>query len=299
MTRAGKACQIPRLGQRCREAALDTAYPLATNHEVAQTLREMARLLEEQAANPFRVNAYRRAAETVDGLGEDINVLYRRTGRGGLQALPFIGQGIATAIEGLLHTGRLPQMDRLRGNVDPEALFDAIPGIGPRLAAVIHDTLHVDTLEELEIAAHDGRLETVPGIGAGRAETVRAVLAEKLKHPGAQRRLHTPGVTTILKADAEYRRKASGGELQTIAPRRFNPTRRSWLPVLHTDRDGWHMTLLFSNTARAHELGQTGDWVVVYFYDGDHNEGQCTVVTETVGPRKGMRVVRGRESEVS
>ncbi len=57
------------------------------------------------------------------------------------------------------------------------------------------------------------------------------------------------------------------------------------------------MTLLFSNTARAHELGKTDDWVVVYYYDGDHNEGQCTVVTETAGARKGSRVVRGRENE--
>jgi len=278
---------------------LDTTNPLTINHQVAQTLREMAGLLEEQAANPFRINAYRRAAETVDALGEDIGLLYRREGREGLQALPFIGQGIATAIEGLLHTGHFPQMDRLRGDVDPEALFDSIPGIGPRLAAVIHDTLHVDTLEQLEIAAHDGRLQAVPGIGTGRVETIRAVLAEKLKRPRAQRQRRAPSVAMILEADSEYRRKSAAGELRTIAPRRFNPSHRAWLPVLHTDRGDWHMTLLYSNTARAHELDKTRDWVVVYFYDGDHNEGQCTVVTETMGPRKGTRVVRGRESEVS
>ncbi|MDH3641767.1 MAG: helix-hairpin-helix domain-containing protein [Gammaproteobacteria bacterium] len=278
---------------------MDTANPLTINHQVAQTLREMAGLLEEQDANPFRINAYRRAAETVDGLGEDIDLLYRRVGREGLQALPFIGQGIATAVESLLQTGHFPQMERLRGHVDPEALFDSIPGIGPKLAAIIHDTLHVDTLAELEVAAHDGRLESVPGIGAGRAETIRAVLAEKLKRPTAQRRERAPDVATILEADAEYRRKAEGGELRTIAPRRFNPSHQAWLPVLHTDKDGWHMTLLFSNTARAHELGRTRDWVVVYFYDADHNEGQCTVVTETMGPKKGKRVVRGRETEIS
>ena len=55
--------------------------------------------------------------------------------------------------------------------------------------------------------------------------------------------------------------------------------------------------MLFSNTARAHELGRTRDWVVIYFYDGDHHEGQCTVVTETHGPLAGKRVVRGREAE--
>jgi hypothetical protein len=54
---------------------------------------------------------------------------------------------------------------------------------------------------------------------------------------------------------------------------------------------------LFSNTARAHDLGRTHDWVVIYFYDDDHRESQCTVVTETHGPMTGKRVVRGREAE--
>lgn len=59
----------------------------------------------------------------------------------------------------------------------------------------------------------------------------------------------------------------------------------------------YRITVLFSNTARAHELGRTYDWVVVYFYDGDHQEDQCTVVSETRGPLRGRRVVRGREYE--
>ncbi len=58
-----------------------------------------------------------------------------------------------------------------------------------------------------------------------------------------------------------------------------------------------HFTALFSNTARAHELGRTSDWVVVYHYDDHHREGQSTVVTETQGPLLGRRVVRGREPE--
>ena len=87
------------------------------------------------------------------------------------------------------------------------------------------------------------------------------------------------------------------GELPKIAPQRFNPEGKAWLPILHAEREGWHFTALFSNTARAHELGRTDDWVVIYFYDDDHQEGQCTVVTEIRGPREGERVVRGREDE--
>ena len=65
---------------------------------------------------------------------------------------------------------------------------------------------------------------------------------------------------------------------------------------MHVERDGWSFTALYSNTARAHDLGKTRDWVVVYF-DGDGHESQVTVVTERSGPLKGRRVVRGREGE--
>jgi len=82
----------------------------------------------------------------------------------------------------------------------------------------------------------------------------------------------------------------------TNAPRRFNPSGEAWLPILHEDRDGWAITVLYSNTQLAHELGKTTDWVVVY-YDRDGEEGRATVVTEIRGPRRERRVVRGRERE--
>ena len=66
--------------------------------------------------------------------------------------------------------------------------------------------------------------------------------------------------------------------------------------MLHSERDGWSFTALYSNTARAHELGRTRDWVVIYF-EHDGHEDQCTVVTEYSGPLAGKRVVRGREGE--
>lgn len=62
-------------------------------------------------------------------------------------------------------------------------------------------------------------------------------------------------------------------------------------------RGDWHFTALFSNTARAHDLGRTNDWVVLYFNADDHAERQRTVVTEQRGPLGGRRVVRGREQE--
>ena len=101
----------------------------------------------------------------------------------------------------------------------------------------------------------------------------------------------------LLDVDRQYRKEADAGGLPMIAPRRFNPRGEAWLPVLHTERGKWHFTALFSNTARAHELGRTRDWVVIYFHSDSHPEGQRTLVTETRGALAGRRVVRGRESE--
>ena len=106
-----------------------------------------------------------------------------------------------------------------------------------------------------------------------------------------------PSVAELLDVDREYHRKAQAGELQLIAPRRFNPTGEAWLPVLHTVRGPRKYTALFSNTERAHRLGRTRDWVVIYYQDGGGEERQCTVVTEFREPLRGKRVVRGREFE--
>ena len=76
---------------------------------------------------------------------------------------------------------------------------------------------------------------------------------------------------------------------------RLNPTGEAWLSILHTKRGPWRLTALYSNTPNAHRLDRTRDWVVVYFEKDGTAEGQCTVVTETRGPFKGRRVVRGHE----
>jgi DNA polymerase (family X) len=270
------------------------------NARIAAQLREAAALVQAQGGNPFRVGAYRKAADGVLHAARPVRELFDREGRAGLETLPGVGPGIASAIAEMLVTGRWAQLARLRGDADPEALFCTVPGIGPETAHAIHEALHVDTLEALEAAAHDGSLEDVPGVGPRRAAQIRASLASMLgrrvaRAPRAAEA--APRVERLLEIDAEYRRKAAAGSLRTIAPKRFNPTGEAWLPVMHAERGGWQFTALFSNTARAHELGRTRDWVVIYYSGGDHVEAQCTVVTEARGALAGKRVVRGREEE--
>jgi len=274
-----------------------------TNRAVASKLREMAEALELQEADGFRVRAYVRAADTIDQLVKPIEKIFAEGGIEALDALPGIGRGIASAIKEMLVTGRWSQLERLKGELEPELLFQTLPGVGPELAAKIHDILDVDTLEALEVAAHDGRLETVPGVGPRRATAIRIALNERL----GRRRLrqaaiapdhpHAAPVAMLLDVDHEYRAKSDAGTLRKIAPKRFNPTAEPWLPVLHTRRGDWEFTALFSNTKTAHDLGKTSDWVVLYHHGKGEPEQQCTIVTEGSGPCSGQRVIRGRELE--
>jgi len=269
------------------------------NAEIAERLDEVARILNEQRANPFRVAAYRRAANTLRRLKQPVSEIVRMKGIEGLTALPGIGETLARAVYQMVVTGRLPMLERLRGETDPIDLLASVPGIGKITAERLHDELGIDTLEELEAAAHDGRLSDVAGLGEKRIVGIRDSLAHRLgrvRERVIRPERYQPTVSEILDVDREYREEAAKGSLHTIAPRRFNPEHKAWLPVLHTQRGKRHYTALFSNTARAHEMGRTADWVVIY-YDGGHGERQCTVITSQRGPLEGKRIVRGRERE--
>ena len=270
----------------------------AENQFIAGKLADVADLLEAQGATTFRVRAYRSTAEYIAALPQSIRHVYRETGRRGLEDLPTIGDSIAAAIAELLETGRLGTLDRLRGSSDPEKLFQTVPMIGPQLAKTIHDTLHIDTLEALEAAVADGSLAAVKGIGRRRVDSIRNslnnMLARRRPRP-LQDGIMPPSIADILAVDQTYREKAD--TLPTIQPRRFNKSGDLRIPILHTERDDWEFTALYSNSSAAHQYGKTRDWVVIYYERDTHSEGQSTVVTQRGGALDGKRVVRGREKD--
>jgi DNA polymerase (family 10) len=270
------------------------------NSEIADILERVADLLEADDANPFRVRSYRNAAMHLRGSKQAAADLYRAEGVTGLRHIEGVGEGLSRAIAQIIETGRSTLLDRLAGESAPETLFASLPGIGTRFAHRIRDELGISTLEELEQAAHDGRLARVEGIGRKRVAGIRDALggilsARRFYHP-VPAPPERPTVAMLLAVDAVYRERSARNELPTIAPRRFNPEHKQWLPILHTTRDGWELTALFSNTKHAHDLGKTNDWVVIY-YHRNHREDQCTVVTGRYGALAGRRIVRGREAE--
>ena len=264
----------------------------------------MAELLDAEGANPYRAIAYRAAADMLARLPRSVREILDREGVAGLDALPGIGPSIAASIAEMLASGHWSQLERHRHSADVPALLRTVPGVGPKLARRLHETLGVQSLEGLESAARDGRLERLPRVGARRAAAIAAAVTQRLDQGRALQRnaparstAPEPAIEWLLDIDREYRGAAAAGTLAKIAPRRFNREGKAWLPVLHARRGEWQFTALYSNTARAHELHRVHDWVVLYGVDKDHAERQYTVVTAARGALAGRRVVRGREGQ--
>lgn len=280
------------------------------NIAIADALDQLAILLEIQQASPFRIKAYKQAAYTIRASKKNLSEVLEKEGRSGITRLPGIGKSIGSAVEEFIQTGKIDVLERLEEKLKPEELFTLVPGIGKILAKKLYQELKVSTLEALEIAAHDGRLEKMEGFGLrrtraiqqhlnvmlGRSSRLRSEKYQKRKNANLDIDFEDPKIETLLAVDAIYRAKAKDGKLRMIAPRRFNPEGKAWLPVLRCLYEGWMFTLMFSNTAQAHKWNRTQDWVVIFF-EKQGEQRQYTVVTEWRGELAGKRVIRGLEQE--
>ena len=149
------------------------------NDAAITTLETYASLLDLSGGNPFRVRAFRRAAETLRGLDQSlIEVL----AAGGLQALPGIGSGITDALDEILEHGRYTPLDELSRDW-PVSVLDllAIEGLGPKTVGKLHRDYGIADLESLRVALDSGRLN---GAGRGIEKTVAAGLATVERRSG-------------------------------------------------------------------------------------------------------------------
>jgi DNA polymerase (family 10) len=136
-----------------------------SNDDVARALREMACFLEMDGV-PFKPRAYEKAAYAVAALDRPIADAYREGGVAALDAVPGIGKGIAERIGGMLSSGSLAELERLRRKTPIDILdLTAIEGVGPKRAHALYDGLGVRTLRDLEQAATEGRVRTLPHFG--------------------------------------------------------------------------------------------------------------------------------------
>jgi DNA polymerase (family 10) len=143
---------------------------MPSNYEIARVFHEIADLMEVRDDNPFKVRAYRKAAETIEGLTESLETI---AGRGELEKIPSIGKAIAEKIRDITRTGTTPLHEELKSEV-PAGLVEvmAVPGIGPAKVRALHQERGIATLDELEAAAREGKIRDVAGMGAKTEENI-------------------------------------------------------------------------------------------------------------------------------
>jgi DNA polymerase (family 10) len=165
------------------------------NAEIAQLFNEIADFLEVKDENPFRVRAYRRGAEAVEGLSEDIATLAER---GALLAVPGIGKDLAAKIQEYLAAGTIEYLEELRREI-PAGVIEMlrIHGVGPKTAKHLYDQVGVDSVEKLEELAKGHKLAGLPGIKAKTEENILKGIA--VWRSGRER---MPVGTALLLAEA-------------------------------------------------------------------------------------------------
>jgi len=155
------------------------------NRDIAALFERLADLLEIEGDNPFRVRAYRNAAETISGLSARLADLV--AAQTDLTRYSHIGKEIAEKIETIVETGRLPALDEVAARVPPE-LSDLmrIKGLGPKGVKALYDRFHIRSFEDLEQVAAAGRVRELEGFGARKEQALLEGI-RRLRAEGAAR----------------------------------------------------------------------------------------------------------------
>jgi DNA polymerase (family X) len=146
-----------------------------TNAEIARVFTDIADLLEIQAENPFRIRAYRNAAQTIEGLGDDVSAMVAKGTD--LTELPGIGKDLAAKIRDVAQTGTCDALETLRRQLPPTlTLLLKIPGLGPKRVQTLYRQLDISTPEHLHSAAREGRIRELQGFGEKMEQSILEAL---------------------------------------------------------------------------------------------------------------------------
>lgn len=199
------------------------------NREVAQLFSDVADMLAIRGDKIHRILAYRRAAESIEALGRDINQVYAE---GTLTDIPGIGATLADKIEEMLTTGKLEFYERLSQEIPPSLVeMLRVEGLGPKRVKQIYDTLGLTNLVQLTAAAKEGQLKQLPGMGAKSEAKLLAAIEALDRHgdgrtpigvawPIAQEIIKTlaelPGVSKTAVAGSLRRMQESIGDIDLL-----------------------------------------------------------------------------------
>ena len=151
------------------------------NQEIARVFEEIAALLEISGANPFKILAYRNASEVISTTAERVSGLSDVD----LRAIPGIGKDLAAKIQELTTTGGLAFHRQLTTEY-PASLLEllSLQGLGPKTVALLYEKLHIATIDDLEHAASEGRLDGLRGLGQKKQQLMLRAIEERRRRHG-------------------------------------------------------------------------------------------------------------------
>jgi DNA polymerase (family 10) len=140
------------------------------NFKVSGIFRDIAEILQIKGDNVFRIRAYQRAADTIDGLAEDLQHFINEDR---LYDIPGIGKDLAEKIKEIVKTGKSKFFEELKKTIPP-GLLDLldIPSVGPKTAKLLSEQLHIKNIDELQEAIKKNKLKGVPGIKEKTVENI-------------------------------------------------------------------------------------------------------------------------------
>jgi len=156
--------------------------PEITRDTLADTLDEIALLLELKGENPFKIRAYRNGAEVVRSFDGDI---VARAIDDNLKGIKGIGDALQDKLHELASTGSLEFLENLKGAFPP-GLFELfeIQGLGPKKIKVLHEKLDVGSIADLKEVCESGRVAELSGFGKKTAEKILAAIENRSKFAG-------------------------------------------------------------------------------------------------------------------
>ncbi len=209
---------------------------LKKNKKLSEIFEKIADILEFLGDNPYRIGSYRRAANLISELPEDIEELHRE---GKLSRLPGIGSSTVLKIEEFLNTGTVKKYEDLRRRV-PEDLLELmdVPGIGPKTLRIAYDKLGVRTKEDFLRVLKDGSLAKLPGFGPKKVENILKGIE---LWQSAQERIPLVEAYTMAQDVVEYMRKEKSIKDISIAGslRRMKETIGDIDILVTADRKDW------------------------------------------------------------
>ena len=172
---------------------------MISNAAISRILRQIAYLIELEAQDNnkeadknksntvFKIRAYRRTADIIENLSSNVEEVYNKQKLKGLIAIPSIGKAIALKIEEYITTGKIEYAEELKKrttiNVEEFYHLEGV-GVGPKTVKALHDSLGLNNLTDVERAAMEGKIRSVPGFSYKKEESILKKIQSLKKDSG-------------------------------------------------------------------------------------------------------------------